>query len=101
MALIVLIEPETGKPLAIMDGTWITNVRTGAAGGIAAKYLARKDSKVIGMVGAGTQARTQLLALNEVFGINEVKVYSKPQEGCEKFKKDMAYLGLNISIREG
>jgi alanine dehydrogenase len=100
MALMILIEPETGKPLAIMDGTWITNIRTGAAGGVAAKYLARKDSKVIGMVGAGAQARTQLLALNEVFDIDEVKVYSKPMETCEKFKRDMAHLGLNILIKE-
>ena len=99
MALIILIEPETGKPLAIMDGTWITNMRTGAAGGVAAMYLARKDSKVIGMVGAGTQARAQLLALNEVFDIDEVKVYSRRLEDCERFKKDMAYLGLNISIK--
>jgi len=100
MALIILIEPETGKPLAIMDGTWITNMRTGAAGGIAAKYLARKDSKIIGMVGAGTQARSQLLALDLVFKIDEVKIYAKPLESCERFKKDMAFLGLNISIKE-
>jgi len=52
-----------------MDGTWITSMRTGAAGGIAAKYLARKDSKIVGMIGAGVQARTQLLAslLNKIF----------------------------------
>src|SRR3989338_743632 len=42
MATIILINPETGEPIAIMDGTWITNMRTGAAGGIAAKHLARK-----------------------------------------------------------
>jgi len=100
MALIILIEPETGKPLAIMDGTWITNMRTGAAGGVAAKYLARKDSKIIGMVGAGTQARSQLLALNLVYKIDEVKIYAKKLESCERFKKDMAFLGLNISIKE-
>ena len=100
MALIILIEPETGKPLAIMDGTWITNMRTGAAGGVAAKYLARRDSKIIGMVGAGTQARSQLLALNLVFKIEEVKIYSKRFESCERFKKDMGSLDLNISIKE-
>jgi len=100
MALIILIEPETGKPLAIMDGTWITNMRTGAAGGVAAKYLARRDSKIIGMVGAGTQARSQLLALNLVFKIEEVKIYSKRFESCERFKKEMGSLGLNISIKE-
>ena len=99
MATIILIEPETGRPLAIMDGTWITNMRTGAAGGVAAKYLARRYSKVIGMVGAGTQARAQLLALNEVFEIEEVRVYSIPLESCDRFKKDVAHLGLNISIK--
>jgi alanine dehydrogenase len=74
MATIILIEPNTGRPLAIMDGTYLTNMRTGATGGIAAKYLARKNSKIVGMVGAGAQARTQLLALNEVFRIEEVRV---------------------------
>jgi alanine dehydrogenase len=99
MATIILIEPETGRPLAIMDGTWITDMRTGAAGGVAAKYLARRDSKVIGLVGAGAQARAQLLALTEVFGIGEVRVYSRSLESCERFKKDVAHLGLNISIK--
>jgi alanine dehydrogenase len=96
MATIILIEPETGKPVAIMDGTWITNMRTGAAGGIAAKYLARKNSKIVGMVGAGTQARTQLLALNEIFKIEEVRVCAKNLAECERFKEDVKYLGLNI-----
>ncbi|MBO3800509.1 MAG: alanine dehydrogenase [Candidatus Brockarchaeota archaeon] len=100
MATIILIEPETGRPLAIMDGTHITNMRTGAAGGIAAKYLARRDSKVIGMVGAGAQARTQLLALNEVFKIEEVRVCAKTVGECEKFTRDMEYLGLNILIKD-
>jgi len=100
MATIVLIDPETGKPVAIMDGTWITSMRTGAAGGIAAKYLARKDSKIVGMIGAGVQARTQLLALNEVFDIEEVRVYAKTLAECEKFREDMKYLGLNILPRK-
>jgi alanine dehydrogenase len=64
MATIVLVDPETGKPVAIMDGTWITSMRTGAAGGIAAKHLARKDSRIVGMIRAGVQARTWL-ALNK------------------------------------
>ncbi|MDI6806585.1 MAG: alanine dehydrogenase [Candidatus Aenigmarchaeota archaeon] len=100
MAIIVLIEPETGKPLAIMDGTWITNMRTGAVGGIAAKYLARKNSKIIGMVGVGAQARTQLLALNEVFDIEEVRIRDRTLESCKKFEEDMKFLGLNIVIKE-
>jgi alanine dehydrogenase len=55
MATIILCDANTGCPLAVMDGTYITNIRTGAAGGVAVKYLARRDSSVIGIVGAGTQ----------------------------------------------
>jgi len=78
MAVIVLIDPSKGFPLAIMGGTTLTDMRTGAAGGIAAKLLARKDSKIIGFVGAGAQARTQLMALLEVYkGFEEVRIWSR------------------------
>lgn len=85
MALIILISPETGAPLAVLDGTYLTDIRTGAAGGIAAKHLARKDSKVIGLVGAGHQARAQLAALCEVFEPELVKVTSRSKKSFEKF----------------
>ncbi|MBO3809877.1 MAG: alanine dehydrogenase [Candidatus Brockarchaeota archaeon] len=101
MATMVLIEPDTGRPLAIMDGTYLTSMRTGATGGVAAKHLARRNSRVIGMVGAGSQARTQLLALNEVFNIEEVRVCAKTRTECEGFVKDMQHLGLRILIEEG
>ena len=74
MGLIELVDPETGFPVAVMDGTWITNMRTGAAGGVATKYLARADSEVLGLVGAGMQAFTQIMAIKEVMDIKEVKV---------------------------
>jgi alanine dehydrogenase len=84
-----------------MDGTYLTGMRTGATGGVAAKHLARKNSRIIGMVGAGTQARTQLMALNEVFKIEEVRVCSKTRVESEKFAEDMEHLGLNILVKEG
>ncbi|MEM4311582.1 MAG: alanine dehydrogenase [Nitrososphaerales archaeon] len=88
MATIILIDPKNGYPLAIMDGTLITDMRTGAAGGIAAKYLARKDSKIIGMVGAGKQAETQLEALLSLYKkLEEVRVYSRSKERREAFVK--------------
>ena len=90
MALIVLISPETGAPVAIMDGTYLTDIRTGAAGGIAAKYLARKDSKVIGIIGVGNQAKTQLEALIEVFEPELVRITSRTKENCERFIREMA-----------
>ncbi|MEM2282587.1 MAG: alanine dehydrogenase [Candidatus Hadarchaeales archaeon] len=100
MASIILIDPETGRPVAIMDGTWITDMRTGAGGGIAAKYLARRNSKILGLVGAGAQARTQLLALREVFNIEEVRVWSESVERSKEFKSWAERLGVNIHSKE-
>lgn len=99
MAIIILSDPETGSPLAIMDGTYITSMRTGAAGGVAVKYLARRSSSVIGIVGAGVQARTQLLAIGEVLpNIAEVKVFDLYGDMSQKYAEEMA-AKLNISIR--
>ena len=81
MAVIILIDPSTGFPLAIMGGTTMTDMRTGAAGGIAAKFLARKDSKIVGLVGAGAKSRTQLRALFEVYNkLEEIRVWSRHPE---------------------
>ena len=88
MAVFVLNSPETGAPLAVMGATYLTSVRTGAAGGIAAKYLARPESRVIGMVGAGAQARTQLMALCRFFEIDLVIVYDRSIDGAQAFEKD-------------
>ena len=85
MAVITLIEPSTGAPIAIMGGTTITDMRTGAAGAVAAKYLARKDSRIMGLVGAGAQARTQLLALLEIFDFDEIRVWSRTEESKKRF----------------
>jgi alanine dehydrogenase len=74
MATIILNDPATGAPLAYMDGTIITNYRTGAAAAIASKYLARKDARSLGLVGAGEQAKTQLMCIGELFDLNEVRI---------------------------
>ncbi|NYB27216.1 MAG: alanine dehydrogenase [Methanobacteriaceae archaeon] len=96
MGLIELVDPQTGFPLAVMDGTWITNMRTGAAGGVATKYLARKDSKILGLVGAGMQAFTQAMAIKEVMDIKEVKVSCRTCTHRETFAKMVRdKLGLN------
>jgi alanine dehydrogenase len=98
VATIILCDPSTGYPLAIMDATYITNTRTGAAGGVAVKYLARKDSTIIGFVGAGVQAKTQLLAIVEVLPqIKEVKVFDLDRDISQKYVDEMtAKLGVNI-----
>jgi len=98
MATIILCDPKTGRPLAIMNGEYVTNIRTGAAGGVAVKYLARSDSSVIGMIGAGMQARTQLLAISEVLpSIKEVKVFDQRRQVSQRYAQSMATeLGINI-----
>ena len=90
MATIVLIDPKNGAPLAIMGGTWITDIRTGAAGGIAAKYLARKNSKIVGFIGAGAQSKTQLLALLSLYKkLEEVRVWSRTEKTRDQFISEM------------
>ncbi|MDP2931288.1 MAG: ornithine cyclodeaminase family protein, partial [Chloroflexota bacterium] len=98
IATILLCDPVTGRLLAMMDGTYLTSMRTGAAGGVAVKYLARQDSSVIGIIGAGTQARTQLWAISEVLpAIKEVKVYDKRPEASQKYAEAMeARLKLKV-----
>ncbi len=72
MAKIVLNDPETGLEWTDMDGTHITNYRTGAAGGVAAEVLARPDAARLGVIGAGEQARTQIAAIMRVRRIQEI-----------------------------
>lgn len=100
MAVIILSDPKTGFPLCIMDATLITNLRTGAAGAVAAKYLAREDSSIVGLVGCGAQARTQLLALKELFRIKLVYVWGNKLEYARKFLKDTKHFGLNTVIKD-
>ncbi|HZD60646.1 MAG TPA: alanine dehydrogenase [Anaerolineae bacterium] len=94
MALVIYSDPETGFPLAIMDATKLTNYRTGAAGGIAAKYLARPDARTLGLIGAGAQAKTQLLAVTHYFSFLKILVWSPVEEQIEDMKNDYPELPI-------
>ena len=90
MAIIILVNPKNGAPMAIMGGTWATDMRTGAAGGVAAKYLAKKYTKVVGLVGAGAQARTQLMGLISLYkNLEEVRVWSRTEKTREAYVAQM------------
>jgi len=101
MATVLLNEPQTGRLLCAITAGRLTDLRTGAAGGVAAKYLARKDSSVIGVIGSGHQAWTQVLAYKEVFGdrIKLVKVYSQHTAHAQAFA-DMVReeLGYDVQV---
>ena len=86
MATILLVDPQSGFPLAMMDGTYLTDLRTGAAGAVAAKYLARADSAVAGFVATGRQAQTQLDGLMVTMpGIRKVLAYDLNRDRAQSF----------------
>jgi ornithine cyclodeaminase/alanine dehydrogenase-like protein (mu-crystallin family) len=75
-AVVVLFRPETGEPLATMDGRLITQMRTGAVSAVATKALARRDASVLAILGSGVQARSHLEALRLVRDFRDVRVWS-------------------------
>lgn len=75
-ALIVMLKPETGEPLAVLDGRLITEMRTAAASAVATQQLARKNASVLGIIGSGVQAGSHLAALRHVRSFKEVRVWS-------------------------
>ncbi len=87
--LLILNDPDNGIPIAVMDATWITAQRTGAATAVAAKYLARKDSSSVGILACGVQGRSNLEALSCIFGIEKVKAFDIHPEVAEKFAREM------------
>jgi ornithine cyclodeaminase/alanine dehydrogenase len=87
--LLVLNDVETGLPYAVMDCTWITAYRTGAATALSAKYLARPDSEVVGILACGVQGRTNLLALSALFPIKRVYAYDRGAETTRRYAEEM------------
>ena len=89
IGLVFLFDMDTCELLAIMDDHVISTMRVGATSGVATKYLARKDAKIMGLLGSGEQARTQLTAALAVRPIKKVKVYSPTRANREKFAREM------------
>lgn len=89
--IIVLMDPHLGEYVSVMDGQHITNLRTGAQTAIALKHLFKdRESIRIGLYGAGTQGRTQLQAISEVFDIDRLVIFDVFEEASNKYKEDMA-----------
>ena len=87
---IVLIDMQTGRPLAFIQEFYLSGIRVGATSGVAAKYLAPPDAQTVGMFGSGKLARTDLEALVRVRPVRSVKVYSPTKEHREEFAREMA-----------
>jgi alanine dehydrogenase len=84
-SILIYTHPETGFPLAICDGSYHTVMRTGSAAAVSAKWLARKDSKTLAIVGAGNMAEGVLATCNEVFSWEDVRVWSRSQGTLDTF----------------
>jgi len=101
MAVLIYSDPETGYPLAIMDATEITAYRTGAAAAIASKYLARRNARAIGIIGAGFQAHTQILAHAELFNPISIKASDVSRTAVERLMTAFPQFSIkNCSIQE-
>ncbi len=88
-ATVMVLDPETGFPLALMDGSSLTAIRTGAGGGAAADSLARKDAKNVALFGAGVQARTQLQAVLAVRDIEQVSIIDHFEGAAQRLADDV------------
>jgi ornithine cyclodeaminase/alanine dehydrogenase len=87
--LLILNDPETGLPVAVMDCVWITAMRTGAATALSARYLARPESAVVGMLGCGVQGRTNVEALNVLFPIKKVMAYDVSSAAVDRYADEI------------
>ncbi len=95
MATIFLIDPQTGMPLAIMDGRLITEMRTAAVSAAATKLLASPDSKILAILGSGVQARSHVEAMRLVRQFEEIRVWSPTTEHAKHFAKEIGATAIS------
>lgn len=99
--LIFLLSVKNGEPLALMNDGYLQHMRVGACAGLAAKYLAREDSKVLGMLGSGGMARTYATAICQVRPIERIRVFSPTKANRELYAKEMQQkLGVEVEARD-
>ncbi len=97
MAMIELFRSDTGEPLAAMDGRLITEMRTAAVSAVAVDCLARRDAKVLGILGSGVQARSHVRALTRVRTFDDIRVWSRTEANARRFA---AEVGARVTTAE-
>lgn len=97
-AVLVMVDGATGIPLAVVEGSYLTALRTGAASGLATELLSRKGASVLTVFGAGVQARTQVEAIRTVRHIREVRIVSRTRESAESMADELE--GLEVRVME-
>lgn len=89
LGTIILHDPQNGLPIAIMDGTYVTAMRTGAAGAVAAKYLSREDSSNVTVIGTGVQGRSQVIALDIIRKLKHIFAFDSDRKRCQDYVQEM------------
>src|SRR5687767_11536193 len=102
MAVIALFDPRTGEPLALMDGRYITEMRTAAVSAVATDALATPKAKVLALLGAGVQGRAHLEALRHVRQFEEVRIWNRTKERAERFAEEhgVKAMALEAAVRD-
>lgn len=100
-AVVLVVDATTGVPLALMDGTYLTALRTGAGSGLATEILARTDAAVVAVFGASSQARTQLEAVRAVRPIREIRIVSRTPDSAARFRDELLADAPDTSTRIG
>lgn len=96
--LVTMLDSQTGLPKAIMDANWITAIRTAGLSAVAAKYLARKDSKTVAFIGCGVQARSHLKAFSDMFDLKEIKILGRGQKNIDRLSDYAATFSLSSKV---
>jgi ornithine cyclodeaminase/alanine dehydrogenase len=97
--LYLLYDPSTGRPLALIDGVYLTGIRTGAASAVATKYLSRKDSRALGIIGTGVQAGFHLMAILAVRELEVCYLFDWMEDSARRFTADYSdKLGVNLEV---
>jgi ornithine cyclodeaminase len=98
-ALVTVLDPASGRPLAVLDGTYLTAMRTGAASGVATRHMARADARVLAVFGAGAQALPQVLAVCAVRPIERIWIVNRNRDRAQLLAARLRNEGLTIDLR--
>ena len=93
--LVTMLDSDTGLPVAILDGNWITAVRTAGLSAVAAKHMARSDSSTVAFIGCGVQAKSHLRAFAEMFPLAEIRVFGRGQANIDS----LCEVAENMSLK--
>lgn len=96
--LVTMLDSSSGLPVAILDGNWITAVRTAGLSATAAKYMARKDSSIAAFVGCGVQAKSHLRAFSDLFPLKEVRLFGRGQFNIDNLCEDATNRNLSTVV---